>query len=231
MPADQAHNSIRPDRRESASIARSKPSPRREGGKHKRRRVLVADDEHLVATGLASHVKALDMEVIGLAADGEAAVELAREHHPDIAVLDIRMPKLDGIKTAFILYRDMGIPTIIVSAYSDQIHLDEIDGQGEQTGVFAYVLKPVSKDDLRVGLALALHRAGIDRSRTDRIHQLEKNLANRRTIEQAKWTLVENCKITEAQAHERLQKAARDRRKPLVEIAHAIIEHGDLFNP
>ena len=73
-------------------------------------------------------------------------------------------------------------------------------------------------------------RAGVDHGRRGRISQLEQNLANRRTIEQAKWKLVESCKITEAEAHERLQKAARDRRKPLIEVAQAVIEHGDLFS-
>src|SRR5690606_26161242 len=99
-----------------------------------------------------------------------------------------------------------------------------IQSYGKSTGVYGYLLTPVGADDLRVSLAVARQRAATDQYHLERIATLEKNLANRRTVEQAKWKLVEQFKMTEPQAHDKLQKMARDRRKPLVDVARAIIE-------
>lgn len=191
-------------------------------------RVLVADDEHLVATGIAGNVTDLGHTVVGVAPDGEAAVQMARDHHPDLALLDIRMPRLTGIDAAMLLYAELAIPSIIISAYSDQEHISKIHANGDAAGVFGYLLKPVTKDDLRVQIGVALQRAMFDASHLARIKQLEVNLANRRTVERAKWILVDKKKCSEPQAHEMLQKVARDRRKPLLEIAEAVIAAGDL---
>jgi response regulator NasT len=190
---------------------------------------LVADDEHLIAIGIASNLRDLGHEVVGIASDGEAAVALAREQSPELALLDLRMPKLSGAEAAMILYEELGVPSIIVSAYSDQEHVARIQGYGSSSGVYGYLLKPVGVDELRVSLGVARQRAAVDQHRADRISQLENNLANRRTVEQAKWKLVERLKITEPVAHDRLQRVARDRRRPLIEIARRVIENDDML--
>lgn len=192
------------------------------------RRVLVADDEHLVATGLSSNVTELGHKVVGIAADGEVAVQMARDLKPDLALLDIRMPKMSGIEVAMVLHQELGIPSIIVSAYSDQEHIGRIQSYGVSSGVYGYLLKPVSREELRVTIGVVVQRSAVDEHRHTRIAQLEQNLANRRTVEQAKWILVEKFKITEPQAHERLQKVARDKRKPLVDVAQSVISGSDL---
>jgi response regulator NasT len=191
-------------------------------------RVLVADDEHLVATGLANNAADLGHKIVGIAPDGEMAVQMAREQKPDLALLDIRMPKLSGIDAALLMFSEMGIPSIIISAYSDEEHVKKIHSHGEAAGVFGYVLKPVSREQLAVAIGVALQRAAVDGHRSNRVEQLESNLQNRRTVEQAKWILVEKRKITEPQAHEILQKLARDRRKQLVEIAQIVVSTGEL---
>jgi response regulator NasT len=193
-------------------------------------RVLIADDEHLVATGIAAHVRELGHKVIGIAADGESAIALAREQTPTLALLDIRMPKASGIEAAMVLYQELGIPSIIISAYSDEEHLNRIQSYGSGSGVYGYLLKPVSRDELRVTIGIAQQRASVDDSHSTRIGQLEQNLLNRRVVEQAKWILVEKKGITEPQAHEKLQKVARDRRRPLLEVAQAVIQSGDLLS-
>jgi response regulator NasT len=192
-------------------------------------RALVADDEHLIAIGIASNLRDLGHEVVGIASDGEAAFALAREQSPELALLDLRMPKLSGAEAAMILYEELGVPSIIVSAYSDQEHVARIQGYGSSSGVYGYLLKPVGVDELRVSLGVARQRAAVDQHRADRISQLENNLANRRTVEQAKWKLVERLKITEPVAHDRLQRVARDRRRPLIEIARRVIENDDML--
>ncbi len=191
-------------------------------------RVLVADDEHLVATGLANNAADLGHKIVGIAPDGDTAVQMAREHRPDLALLDIRMPKLSGIDAALLMFSELGIPSIIISAYSDEEHVKKIHNHGEAAGVFGYVLKPVSREQLAVAIGIALQRASIDGNRAARVNQLETNLLNRRTVEQAKWILVEKRKITEPEAHEMMQKLARDRRKQLVEIAQIVVSTGDL---
>ncbi len=192
-------------------------------------KILIADDEHLVATGIAAHVRDLGHKVVGIAADGEAAIALARESSPNLALLDIRMPKASGIDVAMLLYKELGIPSVIVSAYSDEEHVSRIQSHGADSGVYGYLLKPVSKDELRVTIGTAQQRASIDNFHSTRISQLEQNLHNRRIVEQAKWLLVEKKGMTEPQAHEKLQKVARDRRRPLVEIAQAVIQGGEML--
>jgi len=186
-------------------------------------RVLVADDEHLVATGLAAIVRDLGHTVVGVASDGIQAVELAGKHGPDVCLLDIRMPNMDGISAALKIYETLGIPSLIISAYSDEDHLAQIQRNGLSSGVFGYLLKPVAQEELRVQLAVLVHRAEVDRFRSGRVNQLETNLQNRRTVEQAKWKMVETTQITEAEAHERLQRMARNRRLPLVDIARGVL--------
>lgn len=192
-------------------------------------KVLIADDEHLVATGIAAHVRELGHKVVGIAADGEAAIALAREASPSLALLDIRMPKASGIEVAMLLFKELGIPSIIISAYSDEEHVNRIQGYGADSGVYGYLLKPVSRDELRVTIGTVQQRASVDDFHTTRIGQLEQNLQNRRIVEQAKWILVEKKGLTEPQAHDKLQKVARDRRRPLVEIAQAVIQGGELL--
>ncbi|MGE3107993.1 MAG: ANTAR domain-containing response regulator [Phycisphaerales bacterium] len=191
-------------------------------------RIMVADDEHLVALGIASSVRDLGHEVVGTAPDGEAAVTMARQLLPDLALLDLRMPKLSGTEVAMIIYEELAIPSLVISAYSDQEYVSKIQAYGESSGVFAYLLKPVGVDELRVSIGVARHRAASDAHHIKRIEQLERNLVNRRIVEQAKWKLVETTNMTEPAAHEKLQKMARDCRRPLVEIAKQILEGGEI---
>lgn len=190
--------------------------------------VMIADDEHLVATGIAGMVRDLGHTVVGIAADGQSAIDLAHKHRPQLALLDIRMPKLTGPEVAVRLQEELSVPSVIISAYSDEEHLDRIRRAGTTSGVFGYLLKPIDNDELRVVISVAMMRAGVEELASERINQLEKNLSNRRTVEQAKWLLVEKHQLTEAQAHEKLQRLARDQRRPLVDIAGEVITRGDL---
>lgn len=191
-------------------------------------RILIADDELFIATGLSAMVSQLGYQVAGIAADGEQAITLAQDHLPDLALLDIRMPKVNGIEAAAAIFEKFAIPTIIVSAYSDEEHLQRIVDYPEGAGVYGYLLKPVSADDLRVTIGVVRRRAEVDAERRKRLKQLNENIANRRLVEQAKWILVDKLKLTEPQAHDKLQKTARDRRKPLCEIAQIVVDTGSL---
>ncbi len=184
--------------------------------------VLIADDEHLIAAGLVSNVRSLGYEPMGPAGTGEQALEIARETKPDLAMLDIRMPGMGGIEVARILWEEMRTPTVIVSAYSDPESVQE----SSDAGVFAYLLKPVDPVSLRVTISVAWSRAQALLEHAGRVEQLTRNLNNRRTVEQAKWKLVEEQSMNEQEAHRRLQVFARSTRTSLVEIARQVLEDG-----
>lgn len=185
--------------------------------------MLIADDEHLMATGLASSIRSLGYTVVGPVGDGRAAVELARQDPPDLAILDIRMPEMDGLSAAEHLWNDAAVPTIIVSAFSDKRYIEH----AQEIGVFGYLLKPVSTENLRVTLAIAWARATSHEVQRKRITQLETTLTNRKIVEQAKWTLIESEGLSEPEAHAKLQRTARNNRRPLVEVAQEVLDgHG-----
>lgn len=182
-------------------------------------RVLVAEDEHLIAAGIAAGLRSLGCAVIGPAPDGQAALEAAESDPPDMAVLDIRMPTVDGLTAARHLWDDHGIPSVIVTAFSD----DQYVSRAQATGVFGYVLKPVSIENLRVALNVAWARANEADVMAARIRQLEKSLEARKIVEQAKWKLIESMKITEPEAHAKLQGLARDQRRKLADVAADVL--------
>ena len=183
------------------------------------RKILIADDEHLMAAGIAASIQELGHEVLGPTADGEAAVSLARKEHADLALLDICMPRRDGIDTARTLWSELHIPCVIVSAYADNAYVKG----AQQTGVFGYLLKPVTSDSLRTTIAVAWSRAGFTTGLQSRVTQLETTLENRKVIEQAKWRLVQDRGMSEPDAHGYLQRTSRNARRPVVEVARDVM--------
>jgi len=188
-------------------------------------KLLVADDEHLVASGVAVNLRELGYEVIGPASDGDEAIELCRSHHPDMALLDIRMPKKDGLQAAEIIFRRMGIPVMIFSAYSDPEYVTS----GNRVGVFGYLLKPVTPDQMRVGISVAWGRFLDYMNQNAEIVTLKERLEHRKIIEQAKWIIVKRKGIDEPEAMKLLQKQARNNRRTLVDVARSVLENENLF--
>ena len=194
--------------------------------KDRPRRLLVADDEHLVASGLAASLKELGFEVVGPVSDGRAALKLCREERPDLALLDIRMPELDGPDAAQAIFEQCLVPVIIFSAYSDPEEVKRCDG----AGIFGYLLKPVTQDQLRVGISIAWGRFRDYMEVYSETTKLRQRLEDRKLIEQAKWILVKRKEVDEPEAMRLLQRQARNTRRPLVEIAKGIIDNDSLIN-
>lgn len=188
-------------------------------------RVLIADDEHLVASGVAVNLRELGYEVVGPASDGDEAIQLAENQHPDIALLDIRMPRMDGLAAAEVMFYRFGIPVMIFSAYSDPDYVDS----GNRVGVFGYLLKPVTQDQMRVGISVAWGRFIDYANQHGEIAQLRDRLEQRKVIEQAKWILVKRKGIDEPDAMRLLQKQARNNRRTIVEVAKNVLESEQLF--
>jgi two-component system, response regulator PdtaR len=188
-------------------------------------RLLVADDEHLIASDLAETLRALGYEVIGPAADGVEAIALCEREQPDMALLDIRMAKKDGMAAAQLIFGELGVPVMIFSAYSDQEYVES----GARVGIFGYLLKPVSKDQLRVAIPVAWSRYMAFTEQHGQILALKERLEQRKLIEQAKWIIVKRKAISEPEAMRLLQAQARNNRRPMIDIATMIVESETLL--
>ena len=187
--------------------------------------ILIADDEHLVAAGMKNHLEDLGFKVIGPAGDGGEATELCAKFNPDMAILDIQMPSTNGIDAAADIFTNHMIPVVIFSAYSDETFVES----SADAGVFGYMLKPVSRDQLRVGIEVAWKRFLDWFDQHGEINDLKERLEQRKIIEQAKWILVKRKKVEEPEAMKLLQKQARNNRKTLVEVANAVVESDSLL--
>ena len=187
-------------------------------------RILIAEDEHLVATELVLMLADLKYTIIGPAVDGMSALQMAHKLLPDMALLDIRMPKKDGLAVAEQLYKELAIPTVILSAYADAEYLDA----AKRGGVFAYLIKPVAEEQLRATLELAWQRYRDSMEAQAEVADLRRRLDERRLVEQAKWRLVSEQQMAEPDALKAMQKLARDRRLSLAQIAQTVIDTGTL---
>jgi response regulator NasT len=185
--------------------------------------ILIAEDDLLIARGVRDLVTDLGIRVVGLAQNGEKAIELALETRPDAALVDIRMPVMDGIEAAQRMWTEMSVPSVLLTAYGAEEFVHRAAG----VPVFGYVIKPPTSENLRsalcVGWANARARIAVDAAAAD----LRRTLEHRKLTERAKWRLVEVAGMSEPDAHLALQRAARSARKPLVEIAEQVIAAED----
>jgi two-component system, response regulator PdtaR len=188
-------------------------------------RIILADDEHLVASGLAHNLSELGFEVAATAADGVEAIEMCKNLRPDLALLDIHMPRMDGLAAAEVIFRQMGIPVVILSAFSENSYV----AGANHAGVFGYVLKPVTVDQLRVNLAIAWGRFLDFSLQNSEIVGLKERLADRKIIEQAKWIIVKRKGVTEPDAQRLLQRLARNNRRTLADVARSLVENEEIF--
>ena len=174
---------------------------------------------------MKTNLEDLGYEVVGLASDGQAAVEMCRLKSPDLAILDIRMPEVDGLEAAGTIFGELGIPVVILSAYSDPEYVQA----GNKIGIFGYLLKPVTKNQLHVGLEVAWARYRDWADQNKEAEQLRVRLEQRKIIEQAKWIIVKRKDVEEPEAMRMLQRQARNNRKSLIDVAQAVVESESLL--
>ena len=192
-----------------------------------RYRVLVADDERPVAAGLQAQLESIGHDVIAVVGDGQHAVDFCRRALPDVAVLDIEMPGLDGITAARQIAADPATPVVILSAHGSSHLID----QAVEEGVVSYLLKPVTTTSLDAALRVAVARAKDIRGLREEVDELETSLRSRKLIERAKGILMARRKMTESEAFRLLQKQSQDRRLPMAKLAESIVEAEGLLDP
>ncbi len=182
-------------------------------------RVILAEDETIIRMDLKERLEAGGHQIVGEAGDGESAVQMARELRPDVVVMDIKMPVLDGIKAARRLADERVAPVVLVTAHGEP---DLIAGARE-AGVIAYVLKPLRDGDLESAIEVALSRYSEFLEISKNAEDLKDQLETRKQVERAKGLLMSNLSLSEADAFRRIQKLSMDRRKSMREVAEAII--------
>ena len=196
----------------------SSPTERGERG-GRRRRVLIADDESIIRLDLGEMLANLGYEVIGEVGDGATAVELAMRLRPDLVIMDIKMPGMDGITAARELTRERVAPVLLLTAYSER----ELVERAKEAGVVAYLVKPFREAELMPAIEIALSRFAEFQLVEREVHSLKEALETRKLVEQAKGVLMETHGLKESEAFHRIRKASMDTRKSMREIAEAIL--------
>lgn len=182
-------------------------------------KIVIADDESIIRMDLKELLEDAGHKVVGEAANGEKAVELARKYKPDLVILDIKMPKMDGIAAAKIIDNENIAPVLLLTAFSQP----EIVEQATESGVLAYLVKPVQEVNLFPAMEVAMSRWQEIQQLEDELLKIRGTLESRKILDRAKGILMDAYNITESEAFRRIQKYAMSKRKTVREVAEAII--------
>lgn len=182
-------------------------------------RVLIADDDPIIRLDLKQMLENLEYEVVAEAGDGQQAVAAARDTKPDICILDVKMPVMDGIEAVSIITEENIAPTILLTAYSDK----ELVDRAKDAGVFAYLVKPFKPSDLPPAIEVARSRYEQNLQLNKEVSSLEEKLETRKLIDRAKGILMSEHGLNESEAYRRIQLQSMNLRKTMKEVAEAII--------
>ncbi|MCB0195287.1 MAG: response regulator [Anaerolineae bacterium] len=184
-----------------------------------RTRVIIADDESIIRADLKEMLTNLNYLVVGEVGDGQSAVNLARELRPDVILMDIKMPNMDGIDAAKILTEEQIAPVVLLTAYGQK----ELVDRAKEAGVVGYLVKPFRETDLLPAIEVALSRFSEFKAVRQEVDDLQNALETRKLVERAKGILMDTQKIDEGEAFRKIQKMSMNTRKPMKEVAEAII--------
>ncbi len=186
------------------------------------RRVVIAEDEALIRLDLAEMLAEEGYDVVGQAGDGERAVELAEELRPDLVVLDVKMPKLDGIAAAERIASARIAPVVILTAFSQR----ELVERARDAGAMAYLVKPFTKSDLVPAVEMAVSRFAELQLLESEVADLQERLETRKAVDRAKNVLQDQLQLSEPDAFRWIQKTAMDLRLSMRQVAEGVIAHG-----
>jgi AmiR/NasT family two-component response regulator len=187
-------------------------------------RVLIADDEAIIRMGLRTMLEEMGHRVVGMATDGPSAVKLAAKEKPDLAILDIKMPDMDGLEVAEAITARRRIPILMLTAYSDR----ELVERATKLAVLAYLVKPVKEADLGLAIELAMARSEEWQALEREAANLKEALATREVVGRAKEVLMQRDGLTEHEAFLSIQRRSRNSRRTMREVAESILgaRHG-----
>lgn len=182
-------------------------------------RILVAEDESLIRLDIVETLTEAGYDVVAQAGDGEEAVELANSQEIDLAVLDVKMPKLDGISVASKL-QEHSIPVVMLTSFSDA----DLVSEASAAGAMAYVVKPFGANDLLPAIQIALSRGQEFIDLENEIADLSERLETRKLLDRAKGLLQQKMKLSEPESYRWMQKASMDRRLTIAQVAETVIK-------
>ncbi|AVP68869.1 response regulator [Rhodococcus hoagii] len=195
-------------------------APAAQGTERRPRRVVVAEDEVLIRLDLVEMLREEGYDVVGEAGDGQRAVELAEELRPDLVIMDVKMPRRDGIDAASEIAAKRIAPVVILTAFSQR----ELVERARDAGAMAYLVKPFSKSDLVPAVELAASRF-VEISLLEReVANLSDRLETRKVIERAKGMLMQSQNLSEPEAFKWIQRAAMDRRTTMKAVAEVVLD-------
>jgi two-component system, response regulator PdtaR len=183
-------------------------------------RVMIAEDNDLVALTLEEHLSDLGLHIVGVARTGTQALTLAEQLKPDLVILDIKLPEMDGTEVAQRLYEAQPLPIIMVTAFTDR----ETIRKAERAGALGYLVKPVHAEALGPAIDIAMARFAEIKALREEVDALHESLEARKIVERAKGILMQRLNISEHDAYERLRQRAREKRVKLKDIAQTIID-------
>ena len=184
------------------------------------KRVIVAEDESLIRIDIVETLRDHGFEVVAEASDGEKAVALAEELRPDLVVMDVKMPLMDGISAAEILTKKKIAPVVLLTAFSQR----ELVERASEGGALAYVVKPFTPNDLIPAIDIALGRYAQIQALEDEVADMAERLETRKVLDRAKGILNNTMGLTEPEAFRWIQKASMDRRLTMKEVAQTVID-------
>jgi two-component system, response regulator PdtaR len=190
-------------------------------------KVLVAEDEAVIRLDLVELLTEEGYDVIAEAGDGAEALRLARELTPDLVVMDVKMPKMDGITAAAQIAEERIAPVVMLTAFSQR----ELVERARDAGAMAYVVKPFDSSDVVPAIEIAIGRFAEIRAVEAEVADLEERFASRKAVDQAKGLLQEGLGLSEPEAFRWIQKTAMDLRKSMREVAEGVIEHSKAGKP
>ena len=182
-------------------------------------KVLIADDDPIIRLDLKQMLETLGYDVVFEAGDGKQALDGARDVKPDICILDVKMPLMDGIEASSIITEENIAPTILLTAYSDK----ELIDRAKDAGVFAYLVKPFKPSDLPPTIEVARSRFEQNQQLGTEVSNLQEKLEARKLVDRAKGILMDEHKLNESEAYRRIQMQSMNLRKTMREVAEAII--------
>ncbi|MBV6758990.1 response regulator [Rhodococcus sp. USK10] len=195
-------------------------APQQQGVPSQPRRVVVAEDEALIRLDLVEMLREEGYDVVGEAGDGQAAVDLAVELKPDLVIMDVKMPRRDGIDAASEIAAKRIAPVVILTAFSQR----ELVERARDAGAMAYLVKPFSSADLVPAVELAASRFKEVTALEREISDLSERLETRKIVERAKGVLMDKQSLTEPEAFKWIQRAAMDRRSTMKAVAQVVLE-------
>jgi two-component system, response regulator PdtaR len=184
-----------------------------------KKRIMVVEDESIVRMDISLMLEDAGYRVVAQAGDGEKAVEQAFEQKPDLIIMDIKMPKLNGLKASEIISKRTGTPILLLTAYSQKEFVDK----AKEANIFGYIVKPVTDSSLIPAVEIALKQAEQSSKFREKINEMENKLKSRKIIEKAKGLLMSRMNIPEDDAFQKMRKISMDKQVPLENIARQII--------